>query len=439
MVEMLMAIALLGIAALAAGAVLASGTRYANGSEARQNLAHRAQQEVELLSSLPYAQLAHPGAPTAGSTNPSDPLYWFNASAGTYRWDRTSAGATTAEPLVVSAADGTVATQQTWSDGRSSGRLFAFVTWVTDPRCGSGCSASQNYKRVTVAATLDSGGPPVKPVFVSSIVADPHALPAGKIINGNANPLSDPTITCQDAGGHAVSCTQSVGSSNINQWYLSDTPATSTYTPPTVSHTTHATVAPFGVCTTAVTVGCPVPDLLSPSAPPAADPEPPLLSYSSETAADLIPGGRVLTRDVACSSTPSITDNSKGAMWMTGPLSTAMVLTGSGGMTLNSQTAGGVTAGVTLCLGIYDAGGSIANLISTPPIRLGVVAYTVAQWPTTTTPISFSFDFLTGATVSVAAGHRIGVRLWVAASSAADIAAVYDHPSFASVLQLNSQ
>ncbi|MCW2966385.1 MAG: hypothetical protein JWM71_157, partial [Solirubrobacteraceae bacterium] len=132
------------------------------------------------------------------------------------------------------------------------------------------------------------------------------------------------------------------------------------------------------------------------------------------------------------------TDNTKGEQWATPPLSAPMVLTGSGGMTLNSQTAAGVTAGVTLCLGLYDAA-SITNLIATPPVRVGVVAYTVAQWPTAPTPVSFSFDFLTGSTYAVALGHRLLARLWVAPTSGADIATIYDHPDYPSVLQLNSQ
>lgn len=437
-VELLMAITLLGAAALAAGAVLASGTKYANGSEGRQNLAHRAQQEVERLASLPYEELGHPAAPATGSADAVDPRHWYSTSAGTYRWDRNAGGASTAEAVVV-AADGTVPVETTWSDGRSGGRIFAFVTWVRDTRCGSGCPEANNYKRLTVAATLDTGGPPIAPVYVSSIVADPHAVPAGKIVNGNINPLADPTITCRDASGTAVSCTASVGSSNVNQFYLTDTQATSTYAPPSASHPTHPTVAPFGTCTAAITTGCPKPDLLTPDAPPGNGPDEPLLDYSSDATAVVHPGGRVLTRDVSCASTPSAVDNQKGAMWVTDPQPGSTALTGQGGMTLYSQTAGGVAAGVTLCLAIYDVGGSIANLIATPPVRLGVVAYTVAQWPTQPTPISFGFDFLTGGTVSVAAGRRIGARLWVAASSGSDIAAMYDHPSFASVLQLNSQ
>ena len=437
-IELLVAIMVLGVAALALGAALASGTKFASASETRQNLAHRAQQEVERLESLPYAQLAHAAAPAAGSTDPASPLYWFSPGAGTYRWDRGPSGASTAEPLAVVAATGTVVTQQTWTDGRSTGRLFAFVTWVTDPRCGSGCPASQNYKRLTVAATLDQGGPVVKAVYVTSIVADPHALPAGKIVNGNANPLADPAITCKDSTGASVPCTASVGSSNVSQWYLSDTPATSTYAVPTAAHTTHPTVAPSGTCTASVTTGCPKPDLLSISTPPSTEPQPPVLDYSTDQSAAGYPGGRLLRRDVSCAATPTSADNTKGALWTTAPLSTAMPLTGGGGMTLDSQTAAGVVAGVTLCLGIYDVA-SITNLVASPPTRLGVVSYTVAQWPQAPTPLSFSFDFLTGGTVTVAAGHRIGARLWLDPASGADVALLYDHPSHPSVLQLNSQ
>jgi prepilin-type N-terminal cleavage/methylation domain-containing protein len=437
LVELLAALLVLGLAAMAVGTVLASSTRYASASEARQNLANRAQHEAERLASLDYTALAHAALPAAGANSTSNPLYWYDTTAHTYRWDRTTAGSSTAEALAVSAA-GTVAYQQSWSDGRSSGSLYSFVTWVTDGKCGAGCPSSQNYKRITVAATLASGGPPVAPVYVSSIVADPHAVPAGRVTNGNANPLSDPTITCRDASGATVSCTASVGSSDVNEWYLTDTKATSPYAPPTVSHTTHATVAPSGTCTTSVTTGCPIPDLLNTTGPPASTPSPPLLDFSTDQTASGYPGGRVIKRDVACSATPTATDNTKGVEWATAPLTSAMLLTGSGGMTLNSQTAAGVTASVTLCLGIYESG-SITNLISTPPVRLGVVSYTVAQWPTAPTPISFSFDFLTGSTVTVASGHRLIVRLWLAATSGSDVAIMYDHPDYASVLQLNSQ
>jgi prepilin-type N-terminal cleavage/methylation domain-containing protein len=437
LVEVLVAILLLGLSALSLGMVLASATRYSGSSETRQDLAHRAQQEVERLSALSFDRLALTAAP-ATSTNPGDPRYWYIGTSTSYRWDRTAAGASTAEPVVVDATNGTVGNVTTWSSGRSSGSLYAFITWVHDTKCGSGCPASQNYKRITVAATLSGGGELVEPVFVSTVVADPHALPAGKIINGNANPLSDPTITCNDAAGNTVSCTSSVGSSNVSEWYLTDTPAANVYAAPTASHSVHPTVAATGTCSGATTTGCPKPDLLSTAATPSGAVTPPLLDYSSDLAAAGYTGGRLLKRDVTCSATPTTTDNAKGGFWASAPLTAPMVLTGSGGMTLVTQTAGAAAAAVTLCLGVYDVPNSIANLVVAPPTRLGVVAYTVASWPTTPTPISFSFDFLTGSTVTLAAGHRLGVRLWAAAESGADIAALYDHPSYASTIQLNS-
>jgi hypothetical protein len=425
---------------MAAGAVLAAGTRNASKSETRQNLAHRAQQEVERIASLSYETIAHTASPSAGSANVKSPLYWYSTSTGKYRWDRGAAGATTAEPLVVD-AEGVVEVERTWTDGAASGKLFAFVTWVTDPRCGTGCPSSQNYKRVTVAATLTSGAGTADPVFVSSIVSDPQALPAGKIVNGNANPLADPNITCKDASGNTVACTASVGATNINEWYLSDSPATAAYAAPTASHTTHPTIAPSGTCTTAVTTGCPKPDLLSTEAPPApaeGQASPPLLDYSAEQTGLVHPGGRVLVRDTECSATPSSVDNAKGAFWVTAPLASATALTGAGGMTLHTQTVAGAVAGVTLCVAVYDVGNALTNLVANPPTRLGVVAFTVAEWPAAPTPLSFSFDFVTGGTIRVAAGHRIGVRLWAAGSSAADLVLLYDHPDRSSVLQLNS-
>jgi type IV pilus assembly protein PilV len=441
LVELMVAILLLAVGILATGTVLASATRYASASEARSSMAHLAQQEIERLGAVPYAQLAHASLPATGSTDPANPLHWYSTSAHTYQWDRSSGGATTAEPLVSDAAGAITTNPRSWSDGRLSGEVYSFVTWVKESHCGSQCPNGQNYKRLTVAVVLDNGAGRsgvTQPTYVSSIVADPHALPAGRVVNGNPNPLSDPGVQCQDASGNTVACTQSVGSATINQWYLSDTPATAAYAPPTGPHATHPTVAPTGTCTAPDLAGCPVPDLLSPSAPPDSTPEPPLYDYSTDQPRASPAGGRLLKRDVSCNQTPTKTDNAKGELWVTPPLASALDLTGAGGMTLNTQTVGGVTAGVTVCLGIYDIP-AIDNLVATPGTRLGVVAYTVADWPTQPTPLSFSFDFLSTGTTTVPQGHRIGVRLWADASSGADIAAIYDHPSYASVLQLNSQ
>ena len=170
----------------------------------RQDLAHRAQQEVERLASLDYDTLALTGAPASGSTSASSPLYWYTPATtqlplGPHRGrgERRPRRLSSTPPhgaVPTSARRGATAARAASSTRSSPG--------CSDTRCGSGCPATQNYKRITVAATLTSGGETVKPVYVSTIVADPHAIPAGKIINGNPNPLADPTITCSDAAGN---------------------------------------------------------------------------------------------------------------------------------------------------------------------------------------------------------------------------------------------
>ena len=433
LVELLAAILVLAMVSLSAAAVIANTTRFASSSEVRQGLAHRAQQELERLSGLPYAQLANPDiSGLAQAATPASPLYWLNPTAQTYRWDRSSGGMA-ADALVIDPA-GQAPVSQTWTDGREQGHIYAFVTWVTDGRCGGGCPTSQNYKRITVAATLDSGGPSVYPVYVASIVSDPRAAPFGRVVNGSSNPLSDPKLTCTNVLTNATSeCTQSAGSSSVNQWYLTDTPATSTYAAPSASHVVHGTVA----CPTGVTTGCPMPDLLS-SSPTPGDPSTTLYDYSTDlTPRGGDPGGRMLQRDtVGCAGTPTA-DNGRSAMWTTPALTAPLTLNGRGGMSITTQTLSGVAASATLCLGLYDAS-TITNMTSAPPTPLGVLSYTYASWPTTPTPVSFTFDFVTGGTVVVPLGHRILARLWVAQSSGADIAILYDHPAYPSMLQLSS-
>jgi len=441
LIELLIAVLVLTMGVFAVGTVLASSNRQSAVSERQQAEVHRAQQEIERIQSLGYQNIVGNQAtvPTATSTDPANPLYYFSPGPpATFTWNQVAGATGATDPLVLSST-GTVEIGPTrWSDGRLSGNLYDFVTWVADTRCGVVCPASQNFKRITVAVTLDNG-PPYQPLLISSIVADPHASPAGTVANGNPNPLANPSIQCTNGLGQTVICTHSVGALNVNKWWLTDSPVSGSYSPPSANHPTHATVAPTGVCTPSVSSGCPVPDLLNPSAPPSSTPPPALLNYSSEQTSSTFAGGRVLFRDVPCSSTPTASDNTKGERWVSGPLTMALILTGSGGLTLNSQTLNGVAASVTLCVAIEDVGPSTANLIANPPIRLGAVSYTLAQWPTSVTPVSFSFNFLGSGTVSVPAGDRIGIRTWVDSSSGADLAAAYDHPSYASELELESQ
>jgi hypothetical protein len=52
--------------------------------------------------------------------------------------------------------------------------------------------------------------------------------------------------------------------------------------------------------------------------------------------------------------------------------------------------------------------------------------------------MSFAFNFSSNA-VTVAQGHRIGLRIWQYAKPAAPIALEYDMPQYPSQVQLNTQ
>jgi hypothetical protein len=375
----------------------------------------------------------------APSTDPTSPDYYVSAgSPATFAWDRNSAST---EPLVVDATNGLVpGTPTAWSDGRLSGYIYDFVTWHTDGGCGSGCPAANDYKRITVEVTLNRASEPKHPALVSALVADPNAAPAGFVSNGTENPLQSPSTSCLNAQGVLAPCSNGLGNGTPQTWFLFDTPATSTYAAPSTNHPTHATVAPTNTtCTTTQTTSnCPVPDLMG-SSPPAGDSTSTLHDYSSEQTGDSFAGGRILKPDVGCSSAPS-SDNTKGELWVSAPLATSTTFTGGGGMTIYSQTANNATTSATFCIAIYDVPNSLTNLVATPPTELGAVSYSSPSWSTVLSPLSLPFSFLaSGSTVTVAAGHRVGVRVWVTSSGGADIAIAYDNPNYPSQVELNAQ
>jgi Tfp pilus assembly protein PilV len=446
LIELLVAILVLIVGVLGVVSAFAASGKLTLTAEQGTSIAQRAQSELERVESLPFASLALTTMPSPSTNTASPDYYVLFVSAGppavsTFQPDRTS---TNAETLVLDATNGVVpGTPVAWSDGRLSGFIYDFVTWATDTGCGSGCPAL-SYKRVTVEVTLTGAPAQSRPALLSTVVIDPNAAPVGSVSDGIQSVLKLPSTTCANALGVRAVCSNGLGNGTPQTWFFYDTPATASYAAPTASHATHPTVAASGTCTGGTTSGCPVPDLMGAS-PPASTTTPPIVPplyvYSSEQQpADVFTGGRILKADAACASPPTATDNAKGELWVTAPLLSSTVFTGAGGMSIYTQTANSVAAGVTLCIGVYDVPGSITNLVASPPSALGVVSYTEPSWPTVLSPISLNFTFLASpATATIAAGHRLGLRIWVASSGGADIALAYDNPNYASQLELNTQ
>ncbi|MCA1690024.1 MAG: hypothetical protein LC720_06195 [Actinobacteria bacterium] len=463
LVELLVAILLVVVGITALIGVFDAARRLSVVAERRTTMIHRAQLELERIESLPFAQAAMQAWPLpTHSTDPAQPDYYVpTGPAAVFQYDR---GSPTTESLAIDATNGTLSfTPTPWSDGRLSGSVYVFVTWTSDPNCVGGtiCPASADYRRVTVEVTLNGAASASRPAIVSSLIVDPNATPSGAPANSAQNPLQSPAIQCQNAAGQTVACTNGLGGGTPNTWFLYDTPAMTfagnllgayNTTRQTIAggHSTHPTIATLNasLCTplsplAVLAAGCQNPDLMG-GPPPPQDASTPVTPYCYATDVGcLATGGRPIRRDAgtcAAANPWTQSDNGKGAFWVTPPLAAATTLTGDGGMTLFTQTSTGLAASVTICVGIYVVPASLLGLITLPPVALGVVAYTGVAWPGVPTPVSFNFNFLgSAATQLVAANNRIGVRVWLAASASTDATLIYDHPNFASKLQLNSQ
>ena len=438
-VELLLAMMIGSVGLIALVGTFDVSQRLASHSEMKEAAAHVGEQAMEELRALDYADLALNGDPSpASSSDPKNPAYYLGgdgAGGKTYRWDqRSDAPAGHTEPLIIDATNGQVpAVAEEWNDGRLKGKIHRYVTCASTAAadCDQGPDTSAT-KRITVAVTVENKLGPQKPILISTVIGNPAAT------NGEgANPLESPETQCED-GGVLVECSGGV-SGTVRTWYLYDTPATASSREEIVgSHPTHPTVAPEGTCTGSDDSGCPVPDLMALAPPPSPVVTPPVYNYSNEITGGSTPGGAVVRRDAECSGSVTTSDNTKGHLWVSAPVSGPVTLTGDAAMSATTQTFNGVQAAGMLCVRFYNVPGDISNLVENPPTPIGSAGYSLTSWPKTPGSLTFAMDFLSGGGGSeIPAGNRIGVRVWVAASSAADLVFLYDHPFYATFVQIN--
>jgi prepilin-type N-terminal cleavage/methylation domain-containing protein len=481
LVELLAAIVVLIVGIFGAYTAFDASRRLSLVSERHGTMAQIAQQEIERIEGTPYGQIGLNATP-AHSSDTTNPNYYVTAgSPSTLQYDR--AGSAT-ENLDVDATKGTVVPSRTWSEvtqgGTLTGNIYDYITWSSDSQCAPGCPASQDYKRITVAVTMTQGLHP-SPVYVSSVIADPEALPTGGIVNGNSNPLKDPDVNCQTPTGATGPCTSGLNQGTGNTYFLHNWAASKTGSPttPAADNATHSTVGittTGGLCaTTPVTAtptteaNCPTPDLMDTN-PPTGTATTPAYNYSTDQCADTCyTGGRVLQPTcagtwtaAACAGSGTSADCSAGAwsntlqnpqseLWVTPALASATTFTGAGGLSFFTQTIAAATPVVSFCVEVYDVppsgttAGSVADLLAWPPVAKGGAAYipptdptSGGNWPSTMTASSFVFTF-SQTPVTIPAGDRVGFRIWVRPNQNSPIAVLYDNPNYPAQLQLNSQ
>jgi prepilin-type N-terminal cleavage/methylation domain-containing protein len=491
LIETTVALAVLAVGILGAVTAFNSARTLSLISERHTAMEEIAQREIERIEGLPYVDIGLASTPTT-STDPTNPDHYVVAGPPPLlEWDRVSLAT---EQLDVDATNGTVPPLQTWSQvtqgGNLNGDIYDYVTWSTDSKCSPGCPVSQDYKRIVVAVTMTSGIQP-NPVYVSSVVADPTAAPTGGTVNGTSgNPLTDPTTKCANSAGQTVSCTQGLDQGIANTYFLHDWPSSGGMPQtPSVDNALHDTsgLVTGQVCTTSTTLatiasdttGCPVPDLMDGNPPTGTLSQPP--NFSTDLCADTCyHGGRDLLptcegsacptgsnpgttcTTTSCGGTDSTSDcndggwastlqNQSSEFWVSSPLGAGTTFTGAGGISLFTQTVNSATAGlVTFCVEIYDVPPSgsattLTDILAWPPVAIGGAAYVAAtdpstgsNWPSAASQLSFVFTY-SQQPVTIAAGHRVGVRVWFKESLGTSIDLLYDNPNYVSQVQLNSE
>ncbi len=434
LIELLAAILILGTGMLALAATFDFSRDLTHVSELNTSAGDRAQREIERIRALPYDQVAHPtGGIAPVSSNAADPTSRIAGSS--FAWDRRNP---TASEALVTSSGGSVSMKQEIAKGagdRFGYTIWRFVTSTADPQCAALltlCPASGNYKRVTVVVRPRGLRDKFRTTWVSTVVIDPTAT--------TGSTLNPAVTTCLDVTGQSIVNCVSTLAGTVQTLFLTATSAGSANdrtAAPTVGTALHNTVAPILASSCSLLgVGCPIPDLLDPDPVDVVEAPPSPVSYATNVTPAL--SGRPLYRDVACNQAPSQAveaDNRKGGFWASAPLTQETTYNGKGGMSIFSRTLSGQPRQVTLCIIVYSVPNSLLNLIAAAPTELGRTSYSMTAWPGKYTPISFPFQYRTS-NVTVAAGKRIGVRIWVANTSADDIGVMYDHQSYPTRVEL---
>ena len=438
LIELVVALMVLTIGIFAVVTTFDFSRASTNQSELETSAIDRAQREIEAVRSLPYDQVAHPvGGIVASSGDEADPT--SRISGGSFAWDRAQQSST--EPLVM-AASGAVPMRQAierGDDDRFAYTVWRFVTATQEPACAAAIDCEEGgdgYRRVTIVVRASGLGDTLDPVWTSTTVIDPALA---------ANNEGQPETLCQNAEGTALELCSVEAEGEQLDFYLTNTRANSGHVRLPIpadpaQRTLHKTVRVPASCTAAPlsNSGCPIPDLMvtEPLAwLDAEDPAtPPLVSFGTDVV-PAIAAGRPVLRDVACNATPSRTDYLEGAYWVTPPLAKPAALLGHGVLRLYGHAWSGAARDLTVCGIVHEVPAAIANPVANPPFEIGRFEISYG-WDGTVKPLSLDVDLGLAHSETVPAGKRIGLRLWVAASSPDDIVVVYDHPNHQSSLSL---
>jgi prepilin-type N-terminal cleavage/methylation domain-containing protein len=426
LIEVLIAVAVMSVGVAATMRVFGAAGRTTVRAQQHEVAVQQAQAEVDRLAAFSYGELALTSTPVS-SSDPKNPGYKVAGTDFAVRSDLT-------EPFVLSPGAGATAKvepgPQTFAVGAGGattvGKLYRYVTWRNENCPLSLCEGEQNTKRVTVAVSLDPmvGSTAAPPVWVSTVVVDPDTAPPGS----QAPPGGAP------GGGDAVTA---------DSFYLYDTPCgQGTRQPQTGSHPTRNTASAGSTAAESSVCEHPdpdhQPDLMGGSAP-TGDSSTPVYEYSSDLAGDYLGGLAMVNAGSSCEhSYPAADANdpqgpSKWSVhaWSTGPMPVVYHLDGQVTLSLFTSTLAGASGSGRLCATLIDR--TVTSGVPSDRV-IGSAVYSLPSWPLSMRRVTFTFEL--NEAEDVPDGHRLVLALHLREESTHDVALLYDHPLYPSLLEV---
>jgi Tfp pilus assembly protein PilE len=445
-VELLVAAIILIIGTLAVFTAFDASTRATSRSEGSQVAQDRAQQELERIRALNYGSIALTSQP-AHSSDANDPRNRVNTGDGTFALTKGPPASDYATMVVnggTQVGGGTIgggvisAGPSHLTSGDVGLTVYRYVVWRNDPGCLLVCPGNQDFKRVVVIVRLDD-----------TALSDPNR-PAYVEVHSDFVDPEDSIISDTPPGGGSLITAQ--------QFWLTDTPCNGSGTTTRVDiagdHALHNTL---GKCSdgaqTGTTAGAP--DTLLPSQAPDLNPDDPGLplqyDYSNDSYLEPNPntdkGLQIQRQDVnGCSYNPGGTNpESKVHRWVTDPMTSSFVLTGSSSLYFFSRTINQAVHQGKLCVYLFIRSQVAGVVTDTPVLNLstgqGFFTYLpggTGNWPAIF-PSPANKVAMSYLPMTVLATQRLGLAVSVDRSvTPASLEFMYDHPDYATRLEVNT-
>lgn len=427
MVELLVAVLMLVLTALATFSLLDVGTRTTFRAEESQAMLNVAQRELEKLRNLDYDELALTAQPVK-NTDPDHPLNRVNGTT----FDLGD-GSTPAEFVVDASAGEVNPGPELFQSGDISGQIYRFVVWRDDPGCILICPGTQDFKRAVVAVRVDGS-----------------AISAGPSYEELVSDFIDPDRTAADTDAPGVVGEVVTG----QQFYLSDTRCQAVAGDPVrTTPTDHPTHDTTGTCTLTGK-----PDALIAGAAPVDPINPPLRDYATELELTSDPAcdpptdncysndaGLQLKRPAAdgCDYTPGGADEHQVVhRWVSQTMPLSFTLTGKATLELFTRTIEDLPASGAVCVYLFTRG---LDLLGQPEDTLIADAanpandhftYSDGSWPSgswESTKLQMNF-----AETTIGIGDRLGLALSIERSGTTPdiLQFAYDHVDYESRIEV---